>query len=151
MKLSLEYDEVVQMLSRELGRDLQEDDITIVPEPFSIEISGLDFEELLRIREARAQPTTPTTPQPRRTEETASERPMVELESEAAESTVHEIAGLLGENQRLAQSGGGAGPVPQDPHNIPDNVEEVPEDFLPPGASYDPPGEMAPEEIRGRR
>lgn len=151
MKLSLEYDEVVQMLSRELGRDIPADDITITSEPFSIEISGLDFEELLRIREVRAQVVQPRQHQPSFEADTEASKSMIPMHSESSDSAVDEIAGLLSENQRLAYSGGGAGPVPRDAHNIPDTAVETPEDFLPPGASYDPPGEMGPEEIRGRR
>lgn len=151
MKISLEYDEVIQMLSRELGRPISEQDITITQEPFSIEISGLDFEELMQIRNARSQATPAVRPVHQESyPEPEAERPMVPV-SEESSGTAEEIAGLLSENLRLSQSEGGAGPVPRDPHNIPDTSVETPEDFLPPGATYDPPGEMAPEEIRGRR
>ena len=65
MKLSLEYDEVVRMLSRELGRDIKENDITITTDPFSIEIRGLNLEDLLQIRAARSQTTEPPKPSER--------------------------------------------------------------------------------------
>ena len=145
MKLSLEFAEVVQMLSRELGRDVKESNITITQEPFGIEISGLNFEELMRIREIRAQPDTRPYPEPQ------AEKPMVEM-PEKHEDTAAEIAGILNTNQQLAQNAGGAGPVPQDAdrHNIPNIVTETPADFLPPGATYDPPGEMDMNEIKGR-
>ena len=148
MKLSLEYAEVVHMLSRELGRDIQKDDITITQEPFCIEISGLDFEELLQIRAARSQGVVAPVRTPTHLAlEAEAEKPMVEVPPGDAAA---EIAGLLGDNQRLTQSEGGAGPVPNDPHSIPNAVTETPEDFLPPGATYEPPGDMSPEEIRGR-
>ncbi len=146
MKLSLEYDEVVRMLSRELGRDIKEDDITITSDPFSIEIRGLDLEDLLQIRATRAH-VSEVASQP---SENDAEKPMAPAPVDTGRTTVDEIAGLLSANQSLSTSGGGAGPVPDDPHNIPDTVVETPEDFLPAGATYDSPGEMSPEEIKGR-
>ena len=76
---------------------------------------------------------------------------MVALGTNTETNTAEEIAGMLSANQHLAQSEGGAGPVPDDPFNIPDSSEETPEDFLPPGATYDAPGETSPDEIRRRK
>lgn len=131
MKLILEYEEVIQMLAQQLGQDIVQDDIKINTDPFNIEICNLDLEQIIQIKTARKPVVEALTP------ETEAEKPMTEVDG------VKEIANMLGQSEKLSRTEGGAGLVP-------DNPGEVPENFLPPGATYNPPGEMSPDEIQGR-
>lgn len=135
MKIILEYEEVIRMLERELKHPINQDDIKISADPFSIEICGLNLEQVIQLQATRQE--TPELEET--TEELEAEKPLTEKDN------TKEIARMLGENEKLAHTGGGAG-VP-----ISNNVPEIPTEFLPPGAFYDSPGEMSQDEIRGKR
>jgi hypothetical protein len=135
VKLILEYHEVIQMLARQLGQNITQEDIKINTDPFNIEICNLDLEQIIQIKTARKAPLEPL--RDSSTQEPEAEKPMTEVDG------AKEIANMLGQSEELSHTGGGAG-------SVPDNPEEVPEDFLPPGASYKAPGEMSQDEIRSR-
>lgn len=127
MKIILEYREIVMMLGRELRHRITPEDIQINSDPFSIEICGLNLEQVQTIRQQ--------IPEHISKEEPEAEEPMTEVDN------TKEIARMLGDNEELTRTEGGAG-VP---------VTETPSEFLPPGASYEPPGEMSQDEIRSKR
>lgn len=137
MKLILEYAEVVRMIAQQLNQDIDPVDIKVNTEPFSLEIWGLDLDQIIKIQETRRSAakvpafSSSVEPEP----ESDAEKPMTTVDN------AKDIADMLGKNEELAHSDGGAGPVPT----------EIPEDFLPVGASYDAPGETEPEEIGRRR
>lgn len=117
MKVTLEIDDILQVLSRTLGRELSSENIRVEPEGLRVEILDLDITDLMKVNEA----ITPKTYKAVRS---------VGARAEEGPVSAADMAELAHQSRELERNGGGAGPVPE---------EEIPEEFLPAGATYDDP------------
>jgi hypothetical protein len=142
MKVTLEKSDLLKTLEKVLGRSLEDENVTVKAKPFNVLIEGLTIEDLIKVNAtiAAETPAAPVAPTTEPTEVTGTP-------AEAGPVTAEDMARIAEENRRLSSEGGGAGPVPGGVGPVPTSADETPEDFLPPGGSFDPP---PPTDLTGK-
>ena len=123
MKVTLEHSDLLTVLEKVLGRSLTAENVGVIADPFSVEITDLTINDLIKVNATLEDTSTKPAVMPEQAAGTAADTGPV---------TAEEMARIAEQNRVLAGAGGGAGPVPDGPNDIP-------EDFLPPGGSFDSP------------